>query len=238
MQRWWCWIFAIGLTLQACATEHVAETPVRVTLLTPTMRSGAGEGLQTEARRLVGESRLFDPVVRISSRLIAAAQQSEYASRARAQCWVIAVYDGPERLEALVRPDGGIIVSTGAFGLAESEAGLAALLGHELAHALASETPPSSTCVAGQPREASLFTYQEELRADELGLQLMADAGYDPREMLRLWERMRSREHAVDQVFRHVTYDRRMEHIGQRLPQALIRYERANRAPQKALPSV
>jgi hypothetical protein len=39
-----------------------------------------------------------------------------------------------------------------------------------------------------------------------------------------------------DEVLLHLTYDRRMEQIAQRLPQALLRYERANRAPQKALP--
>jgi hypothetical protein len=65
----------------------------------------------------------------------------------------------------------------------------------------------------------------------------MADAGYDPRELLGLWERMRRvQDIGNDEVLLHLTYDRRMEQIAQRLPQALLRYERANRAPQKALP--
>jgi len=239
MQRRWCCILAAGLALQACANEQVAQTPVRITAVTEEMRAQrpGPELLQTEAARLLSDSRLLDPVVRISSRLIAAAQRSEYGARARVQCWVIALYDEPQQLRAFVRPDGGIVVSTGTFAFAETEAGLAALLSHELAHALASETPPSSTCVAGAAEGSPLFTYREELHADEVGLTLLADAGYDPQELLRLWERMRSRAHATDHVLEHFTYDRRLEHISHRLPEALIRYERASRAPQKALPS-
>jgi len=54
---------------------------------------------------------------------------------------------------------------------------------------------------------------------------------------LGLWERMK-REHSGrrDEVLLHFTYDRRMEQIAHSLPQALRRYEHANRAPQKELP--
>ena len=65
----------------------------------------------------------------------------------------------------------------------------------------------------------------------------MAEAGYDPRELLRLWERMRLERQERDKLYEHVTYERRMERIAQRLPEAIMRYERTNRAPQKRLPS-
>jgi hypothetical protein len=39
-------------------------------------------------------------------------------------------------------------------------------------------------------------------------------------------------------VLVHLTYDRRMEQISQWLGDALMRYERAHRAPEKALPSM
>jgi hypothetical protein len=71
-----------------------------------------------------------------------------------------------------------------------------------------------------------------------MGLHLMAEAGYDPHELLRLWQRMkRQAEEMGDEVLLHLTYDRRMGQIAQELPQAVIRYGRANRAPQKTLPS-
>jgi predicted Zn-dependent protease len=201
---------------------------------------------------------LLEPVVRVSSRLIAAARRSELGSRARELCWVIAVHEDDTVSRSFVRSDGAITVSSGAFRLAQSEAGLAALLSHELVHALlhdsaadpvshpaspASHSSPArptdwQSCPStahGPPR--SLSTYHEELQADRMGLTLMADAGYDPRELLRLWDRMkRQNTIAGDGFLVHLTYDRRMEQISHWLPDALTRYERAHRAPQKALP--
>jgi predicted Zn-dependent protease len=121
--------------------------------------------------------------------------------------------------------------------LAETEAGLAAVLSHELMHALASGKPTPSTCLSQEMREPPLNTYEDELHADYAGLMMMAEAGYDPWELLHLWERMRMKEESGDAVLQHLTYDRRIEHLAPRLPDALKRYERANRAPQKTLPS-
>jgi hypothetical protein len=207
---------------------------------------------------------LLEPVVRVSSRLIAAARRSELGSHARELCWVIAVYQDDKVTRSFVGSDGAITVFSGAFPLAQSEAGLAALLSHELVHALLHDSaadspshpaspgkhaPPArpTACLCNRfPQSCpstthrappSLSTYLEELQADRMGLTLMADAGYDPRELLRLWERMKA-QHTIagDDFLVHLIYDRRMEQISQWLPDALTRYERAHRAPQKALP--
>jgi hypothetical protein len=207
---------------------------------------------------------LLEPALRVSSRLIAAAQRSELGSHARALCWVIAVHEDDKVSRPLVRSDGAITVSSGTFPLAQSEAGLAALLSHELVHALLQDSAAGSVSHPASPGNHSppvrptdclcdrfpqaclstthgppppLLTYPEELRADRMGLTLMADAGYDPRELLRLWDRMKAQNTiAGDEFLVHLTYDRRMEQISQWLPDALTRYERAHRAPQKALP--
>jgi predicted Zn-dependent protease len=131
-----------------------------------------------------------------------------------------------------------MVVSTGMLRLAETEARLAAVLSHELVHALDhGESLVSPVCTRTiQEEPTQLFELEEERRADYIGVMLMADAGYDPRELLALWERMKGTHDAADEVLLHLTYDRRMEQIAQTLPQALMRYEHANRAPQKALP--
>ena len=235
MRRHVWWVLAAIIVVQACAKEEVVYPPAAIGLLKEVDLASAPEGLAEEGR-LTDDTVLVGPVMRVSSRLIAAARHSGYAPRARALCWIIAVYDHPA-LRAFVRSDGVIVVYTGTFRLAETEAGLAALLGHELSHALAGDTAtltPPCLSTYGQP--PSLSTYQDELAADSAGLNLMADAGYDPRELLRLWERMRMEQRERDRVYEHVTYERRMEEIAQRLPEAIIRYERTNRAPQKRLP--
>jgi predicted Zn-dependent protease len=228
---------AACVVIGACAREHVVHTPTLIRILIQ-QQTASQKTVATDDARLVTDARILEPVVRVTGRLIGAARRSEYGSRARALCWVIAVYQNTlPRL--FVLPDGGIAVYTGTFRLAETEAGLAALLSHELVHALShDQIPVSPVCVGGIGRPEVLFTREEESKTDEFALKLMADAGYDPRELLGLWGRMRrEQETGRDEVLLHLTYDRRMEQIAQWLPDALMRYEHANRAPQKVLPT-
>ena len=229
-------VLAVCIAAQACARDPVVQTPTMIRILTKESAvSGTGP---SDSAPLVSDPRILEPAARVASRLIAAARRSDYGSRARALCWVIAVYNTPTLSRSFVRPDGSIVISTGTFRLAETESGLAAVLSHELIHALAhDEIPVSPVCVRTTAQPPALFTREEESKTDEMGLKLMADAGYDPRELLGLWERMkREQDGARDEVLLHFTYDRRMEQIAQLLPQALRRYEHANRAPQKMLP--
>ena len=238
--RWRChygwWVLAVCVAAQACARDPAVQTPTMIKILTK--ESAASETGPSAGAPLVSNVRILEPAVRVASRLIAAARRSDYGSRARALCWVIAVYNTPTLSGPFVRSDGGIVVSTGTFRLAETESGLAAVLSHELIHALAhDETPVSPVCANTTGQPPALFTREEESKTDEMGLKLMADAGYDPRELLGLWERMkREQDGTRDEVQKHFIYDRRMEQIAQSLPEALRRYEHANRAPQKVLP--
>jgi metalloendopeptidase OMA1, mitochondrial len=228
----WCVVLVLCLGGQGCAREHIVQTPTTIKILTKEeLASRAGSA------SLVTNARMLEPVLRVASRLIAAARRSEYGARARALCWVIAVHKSSQ-VRSVVHPDGSMIVSTGTFRLAETEAGLAAVLTHELVHALAHAGPSvSPVCVRTIKEEpAGLFTLEEEQRADQTGMMLMADAGYDPRELLGLWERMKRAQKDADEVLVHATYERRMEQIAQKLPHALMHYEHANRAPQKVLP--
>jgi metalloendopeptidase OMA1, mitochondrial len=230
------WMLPAMILAAGCAKEHVVHPPLPIGVVT---EPGPPSSQQANAvaDALTDDAALVGPVMRVSSRLIAAARQSAYAPRAQGMCWRIAVYADPG-MRAFIRSDGLIIVYAGTFRLAETEAGLAALLGHELAHALAGDAAPlSPPCLGANDQPPSLPMYEDELRADGAGLDLMADAGYDPRELLGLWHRMRIGQRERDKVVEHVTYDRRMEQIGQRLPEAIMRYERTNRAPQKRLPS-
>jgi metalloendopeptidase OMA1, mitochondrial len=235
-------LLALCVILQACAKDTLTQTPTTIRVLTekPLATGSVTDGAPPAAGRLSSDVTLLEPVVRVSSRLVAAARRSEFGSRARDLCWSIAVFEDDTPSRTFVRPDGTIVVSSASFHFAQTEAGLAALLSHELIHALANDAapvpPPCRNTAGAQP--PSLFTHQEELQADEKGLRLLAEAGYDPRELLWLWERMKRENDGIgDGVLVHLTYDRRMERIARGLQDALTRYERTKRAPQKALPS-
>jgi len=78
-----------------------------------------------------------DPVQRVATRIIEAAKQSRYADTAKQFDWQISVIKDDKTKNAFALPGGKIAVYTGIFPIAKNEAGLAAILGHEVTHALA-----------------------------------------------------------------------------------------------------
>ena len=78
-----------------------------------------------------------DPVKRVAERIIAAAKQSKYAERAKSFEWEVTVIKDDKTKNAWALPGGKIAVYTGIFPEARNENGLAAIMGHEVVHALA-----------------------------------------------------------------------------------------------------
>ncbi len=136
--------------------------------------------------------------------------------------WEFWVIDKPKVINAFCLPGGKVFVYTGIVPVAANEAGLAAVLGHEIAHAIARHGAERlSLALAAtfgevllaeildfkNPETKRLFltaygigatvglilpySRKQELEADHIGLYLMAKAGYDPREAINFWQRMR-----------------------------------------------
>jgi predicted Zn-dependent protease len=161
-----------------------------------------------------------DAVQRVAQRIIAAAKNSKYAKTANEFQWEVTVIKDNKTMNAFALPGGKIAVYTGIFPVAKTEAGLAAVLGHEVTHALArhgaermSQGVLAQAAVVGatlgaasqgvSPQLAQLaggalanygfilpYSRKHESEADHIGIILMADAGYDPHEAIHLWERM------------------------------------------------
>jgi len=169
------------------------------------------------------DPREIEPVKRIAARIIEAAKRSKYAEIAQQFQWEVTVIKEDKTLNAFALPGGKIAVYTGIFSVAKTEAGLAAVMGHEVVHALArhgaermsqgqltnaalqaagaaigmSSSNPmlSQTAMAALGAGAQVgvllpFSRAHESEADYIGILLAADAGYDPRESVGLWERM------------------------------------------------
>jgi predicted Zn-dependent protease len=126
------------------------------------------------------------------------------------------------QVNAWCMPGGKIVVYTGILPITKSETGLAAVMGHEVAHALANHGQQRMSAgqiqqlgaVAGNvafmddPQNQATFntaygvgsnlgvmmpfSRSHETEADKIGLTLMAIAGYDPMEASNLWERMKA----------------------------------------------
>jgi len=166
------------------------------------------------------DPREVEPVKRVAARIIEAAKSSKYASIAQQFTWEVSVIKDDTTMNAFALPGGKIAVYTGIFPVAKNEAGLAAILGHEVTHALArhgaermSQGMLAEGLVVGatlgaasqgiNPEVAQLaggalanygfilpYSRKHESEADYIGLLLAAQAGYDPHEAVHVWERM------------------------------------------------
>ena len=163
---------------------------------------------------LLEEGPLWHQVRRVSARLIA--QVGCLREDAREWAWQVQVVRSSE-LNAWCMPGGRIVVYSGLIsGLHLSDDELAVVLGHEIAHALREHTREQASqallqqgalqltsmlgfgglsllgSVVGRYGITLPFSREHESEADELGLELMARAGYDPRSGPRVWEKMQA----------------------------------------------
>ena len=126
-----------------------------------------------------------------------------------------------ETVNAWCMPGGKIVFYTGILPICQSETGVAVVMGHEVAHALADHgaqrmsagTLQQLGAVAGNvaikdPEKRNAFNQaygigttvgamlpfsrSHETEADRIGLQIMAIAGYNPDEAAELWKRMKA----------------------------------------------
>ncbi len=144
-----------------------------------------------------------------------------YAGYLKDYQWEYNLVDDPT-VNAWCMPGGKIVFYSGILPIAKGEAGVAAIMGHEVAHALANHGQQRMSAgqlqalgsVAGNialskdPENQEIFNQaygigsnvgvmlpfsrSHESEADQIGLQLMAIAGYEPMVAAQLWERMKA----------------------------------------------
>jgi metalloendopeptidase OMA1, mitochondrial len=170
--------------------------------------------LREDRAQIISSGAGYAEVQRVAKRIEAVAGRDKPAFD-----WKVTLLRKNEA-NAYCLPGGKIVVYTGILPLTRGDAGLATVLGHEVAHATAEHvaerlerehlTKVAAAIVAGGiavtpgqyarvlallgvgGRAASLpFSRSQESEADHIGLVYMARAGYDPRKALAFWERMR-----------------------------------------------
>ena len=75
------------------------------------------------------------------------------------------------------------------------------------------------------------FSRAHETEADEIGLTLMAKAGYDPREAVNFWDRFSKAggKEAAEFLSTHPGSEKRRDHLKSLLPQVMPEYEVSSR---------
>ncbi|KAI1822137.1 peptidase family M48-domain-containing protein [Xylaria intraflava] len=165
--------------------------------------------------------------------------------------WEVRVIDDPRTANAFVLPGGKVFVFSGIIPIAGNEHGLAAVLGHEISHNLAEHVAERmssqiginillyslifltggvallGTSYIGYSVLNLIFSRpmdrRQESEADYIGLMMMAEACYDPREALGFWERMKKaqQEEPPEWMSTHPSNSNRIQKIQEWMPEAL-----------------
>lgn len=216
-------------------------------------------------REVLRQARLSDNpeanelIQRVGKRIAEVANKPEYQ-------WEFAVIEDEKMVNAFCLPGGKVAVFTGILKHTKTDAGLATVMGHEIAHALQRHGvermsrsildqiaqlgaigAAASGNAAGGAIQGLLGAYgvnvslpfnrKQESEADYIGLRLMAEAGYDPREAVPFWERMSGcprqmidklcfrSQHAIPEFLStHPSDLTRIKQIEAWLPEVLPRY--------------
>ncbi len=173
--------------------------------------------------------------------------------------WEVQVFESPE-INAFALPGGKIGVYTGILKVASNQHQLAAILGHEVQHVLAEHGNARvsaayatqgalslTQALAGAPSPLKnqlfgllglgaqygvLMPYgrAQESEADVLGHDLMAKAGFDPREAVQLWKNMSKAAGGKAPppfLSTHPANEERIRVLTERMPGAMNLYEAA-----------
>ena len=195
--------------------------------------------MQEYGRQILPPSHPYSQMVnRVLTRLIPAAGLQK-------ENWEVKVIDDEDQMNAFVLPGNKVFVFSGIIPICGNEDGLAAVLGHEIAHNIAHHSAEKLSQVIYIPALALLlsltfdisgetsswllslalglpFSRKMESEADYIGLLMMAQACYDPSAAVGFWQRMaREESGGPPQIMStHPASRKRMEVISGWLPEA------------------
>lgn len=267
-----------SMGLAGCETNpYTGRSQLLITSVDQEIQMGAQAYDQVKRdpnSRLSQDPREVEPVRRVAARIIEAAKRSKYGEMAKQFQWDVTVIKDDKTANAFALPGGKMAVYTGIFPVAKTEAGLAAVMGHEVVHALARHGAErmsqgqatnvglqvigavigigGNNPVLGQATMAALgvgaqvgvllpFSRKHESEADYIGILLAADAGYDPRESVALWERMAQVSGGGGQaefLSTHPSHDTRIDQLKEWMPEAMAIYQKKTAVPATLLPAV
>jgi predicted Zn-dependent protease len=247
-----------ALTFTACVTTP--ETHRKQVNFVPDSQMNAmgaeafTEMLKTE--KISSDAKLTAAVVDVGRR-IATASGKNYQ-------WEFKLFDSKD-VNAFCLPGGKVGVYTGLLPVAKTNAGLAAVLGHEVAHAIlrhGAERMSQQLLLTGgliavdaamrNSEQRGLimgalglgaqfgvmlpYSRKHESEADEVGLTYMAKAGYDPREAVALWQRMAQQGSRPPEILStHPDPANRARIIERDLPSVMPYYDKSQKVPTEPI---
>lgn len=265
----------IGLLVKGCQTGPFGRK--QVVAINPEQEAQLGLQAFNEVlaqERVMRQGPLVDMIRKIASDLTQAADDEGFLHQTQMpnqpMDWDVRVVESDQQ-NAFCLPGGKIVVYTGILPIAQTDAGLAVVMGHEISHALAHHgaermaheqmanigvmaagaglgdmDPNTRMAVMRAINTGAKFGIMSygrghESEADHMGLLLMASAGYDPRESMKFWERMKQfagGKSPPEFLSTHPSHDTRINDLQSWIPEAMPLYEASpHKHTPKPLPS-
>ena len=209
-----------GLMINACSTTPITDRRQFKIIPEAKLNAQAAQIYEKvkEKEKMSEDSKTLNEIKDIGKRMEDSI--SEYFYRAGLDDptvnfdWEYILIDNNKVKNAWCMPGGKIAFYSGMLPIANNDDGIASIMGHEIAHAVARHsaerasiamladigTKVFETFVIGQSLPGSKylrkfgldlpFSRSQETEADYLGLIFSSLAGYDIRESVKLWERM------------------------------------------------
>lgn len=202
-------VLAVGAFVSCDTVPITGRSQINVISEPDEVKMGAQAYQEVTGKAKVsGEPVANAQVKRVAQRIIAVSDKPDLP-------WEVKVIE-EQQANAFALPGGKIAVYTGILPITKDDAGLAAVIGHEVGHVLAHHSaervsqqmiaqglggalaqglganPQLGQQVVGLAVQGLQLPWgrQQESEADHIGLILMAKAGYDPHAARELWVRM------------------------------------------------
>jgi len=254
-----------ALMIASCSTAPITERKQLRLIPESTLNNQAAQIYEKvkQKTKLSDDKKKLDEIEEIGSR-IEEAVSAYFASINKNDPtynfqWEYILVDNDKIKNAWCMPGGKIAVYTGILPITKNKHGLAAVLGHEIAHAVAKHSIERASRalvlnigtvaadifsggaisrtsratgidVAGMLRTFGIdnpFGRKQETEADYLGLIFSSLAGYDIRESVKVWERMREAykgQEPPEWMSTHPSSERRIETLKNWIPEIIIKY--------------
>ena len=259
-----------GLIISSCTTAPITERKQLKLLPESTLNRQAAQIYENVKKKtkLSNDKKQLKEIIEIGSRIEESV--SAYFDSINQDDptynfqWEYILVDNDKIKNAWCMPGGKIAVYTGILEITKNKHGLAAVMGHEIAHAVAKHSVERASRalvlnvgtaaidifsggalsrtqrttgvdVAGMLRTFGIdnpFGRKQESEADYLGLIFSSLAGYDIRESVKIWERMKEAhkgQEPPEWMSTHPSSSRRIEALKNWIPEIIMKYPPINK---------
>jgi predicted Zn-dependent protease len=223
-----CTLTPLAALSTSCASTvkayRTAETAAAKLLISNEQEAQLGLQVKQELEQKQNVKYLSDPVVvnyvrEVAGRILESAKKDRPDVK-----WEVNVIDDPKTVNAFATPGGYLYVYTGLLQLADNEAELAGVMGHEAGHVVGRHTARQMVSAYGLEAVSSLalgknpnllaqigatvaakgallaHSRSDEDEADEYGARYSSQAGYDPRGITSFFEKLKAKEGSTPKI--------------------------------------